>query len=200
MMVAAKDVETSIVRLAQKARAAGIHLIVATQRPSVDVITGLIKANFPSKISFRVSSGTDSRVILNTTGAENLLGEGDMLVLPPGTSDLDRVHGAFIDEDEAIRIAAYLKNQGAPTYDEKILTPRDDDENGDFADDEKDEVYDQAVAIVAEEQICSISMLQRRLRIGYNRSARIVERMEREKVVGPANGVNKRDVLISPHF
>ncbi len=199
MMVAAKDVETSIARLAQKARASGIHLIIATQRPSVDVITGLIKANFPSRISFRVSSGHDSRTILGTHGAENLLGQGDMLVLPPGTSDLDRVHGAFIDEDECTDIAAFLKEQGTPTYDEEILKPRDEDGEALFDEEEKDEVYDEAVQIVAEAQTCSISMLQRRLRIGYNRSARIVERMEHEGVVGPANGVNKREVLISAH-
>jgi S-DNA-T family DNA segregation ATPase FtsK/SpoIIIE len=199
MMVAAKDVETSIARLAQKARASGIHLIIATQRPSVDVITGLIKANFPSRISFRVSSGTDSRTILGTIGAENLLGMGDMLILPPGTSDLTRVHGAFVEDEEIHKVVAFLKAQGRPQYDEKILKPRDEDME-DFDEIEKDEVYDQAVAIVAETQTCSISMLQRRLRIGYNRSARIVEIMEKEGVVGPANGVNKRDVLIAAHF
>jgi DNA segregation ATPase FtsK/SpoIIIE, S-DNA-T family len=198
MMVAAKDVETSIARLAQKARAAGIHLIIATQRPSVDVITGLIKANFPSRVSFRVSSGTDSRTILGTIGAENLLGMGDMLILPPGTSDLSRVHGAFVEDDEILKVVEFLKTQGTPNYDDEILRPRDDDMGDDIGEDEKDEVYDQAVAIVAEAQTCSISMLQRKLRIGYNRSARIVEIMEKEGVVGPANGVNKREVLISP--
>jgi S-DNA-T family DNA segregation ATPase FtsK/SpoIIIE len=199
MMVAAKDVETSIARLAQKARASGIHLIIATQRPSVDVITGLIKANFPSRISFRVSSGTDSRTILGTNGAENLLGMGDMLILPPGTSDLTRVHGAFVEDEEIHQVVAFLKQQGKPQYDEQILKPRDE-ESSDLDEAEKDEVYDQAVAIVAETQACSISMLQRRLRIGYNRSARIVEIMEKEGVVGPANGVNKRDVLVSAQF
>ncbi len=199
MMVAAKDVETSIARLAQKARASGIHLIIATQRPSVDVITGLIKANFPSRISFRVSSGTDSRTILGTNGAENLLGMGDMLILPPGTSDLTRVHGAFVEDEEIHDVVNFLKSQGKPQYDEQILKPRDE-ETSDVDNAEKDEVYDQAVAIVAETQQCSISMLQRRLRIGYNRSARIVEIMEKEGVVGPANGVNKRDVLISSHY
>lgn len=199
MMVAAKDVETSIARLAQKARAAGLHLIIATQRPSVDVITGLIKANFPSRISFRVSSGHDSRTILGTNGAENLLGMGDMLIMPPGTSDLTRVHGAFVDDDEIHEIVAFLKAQGKPEYDEEILKPRDDEDGLAVDEAEKDEVYDQAVAIVSEAQMCSISMLQRRLRIGYNRSARIVEIMEKEGVVGPANGVNKREVLISPH-
>ncbi len=197
MMVAAKDVETSIARLAQKARASGIHLIIATQRPSVDVITGLIKANFPSRVSFRVSSGTDSRTILGTIGAENLLGMGDMLILPPGTSDLTRVHGAFVEDEEILKVVEFLKTQGTPVYDEEILKPREE-EMDDVGEDEKDEVYDQAVAVVAEAQTCSISMLQRKLRIGYNRSARIVEIMEKEGVVGPANGVNKREVLISP--
>jgi S-DNA-T family DNA segregation ATPase FtsK/SpoIIIE len=197
MMVAAKDVETSITRLAQKARASGIHLIIATQRPSVDVITGLIKANFPSRISFRVSSGHDSRTIISTHGAENLLGMGDMLILPPGTSDLTRVHGAYVDEDEICEIVNFLKTQGVPEYRDEILKPRDDDD-GEFDDAEKDEMYDKAVQIVADAQVCSISMLQRRLRIGYNRSARIVEIMEKQGVVGKANGVNKREVLISP--
>jgi S-DNA-T family DNA segregation ATPase FtsK/SpoIIIE len=196
-MVAAKDVEISIARLAQKARAAGIHLIIATQRPSVDVITGLIKANFPSRISFKVSSGTDSRTILGSIGAENLLGMGDMLILPPGTSDLQRVHGAYVDDEEINNVVGFLKNQGKPEYDEQILKAREDEQSGGFDEEEKDEIYDQAVAIVAEEQVCSISMLQRKLRIGYNRSARIVEIMEKEGVVGPANGVNKREVLIS---
>jgi S-DNA-T family DNA segregation ATPase FtsK/SpoIIIE len=199
MMVAAKDVETSIARLAQKARAAGIHLIVATQRPSVDVITGLIKANFPSRISFRVSSNHDSRTILGCNGAENLLGMGDMLVLPPGTSDLLRVHGAFVADEEIQDITTFLKGQGAPQYDEEILRPREDEGALDIDEQEKDEVYDQAVAIVAESGFCSISMLQRRLRIGYNRAARIVEIMEKDGIVGPANHQNKREVLISHH-
>ncbi len=199
MMSAAKDVETSIARLAQKARASGIHLIIATQRPSVDVITGLIKANFPSRISFRVSSGHDSRTILGTQGAENLLGMGDMLIMPPGTSDLTRVHGAFVEDDDIHEIVTFLKSQGNPEYDEEILKPREDEGGFGVDEGEKDEVYDQAVAIVADSQVCSISMLQRRLRIGYNRSARIVEILEKEGIVGPANGVNKREVLISPH-
>jgi S-DNA-T family DNA segregation ATPase FtsK/SpoIIIE len=163
----------------------------------VDVITGLIKANFPSRISFRVSSGHDSRVIISTHGAESLLGMGDMLILPPGTSDLTRVHGAYVDEDEICEIVNFLKAQGSPEYRDEILKPRDDDDE-EFDDAEKDEMYDKAVQIVAEAQVCSISMLQRRLRIGYNRSARIVEVMEKQGVVGKANGVNKREVLISP--
>lgn len=198
MMVAAKDVETSIARLSQKARAAGIHLIVATQRPSTDVVTGLIKANFPARLSCQVSSGIDSRTILGTNGAESLLGNGDMLVLPPGTSDLVRVQGAFVSDEEINAVVEFLKAQGLPSYDEDILKPRDGDGGAGIDESEKDEIYDQAVAIVAETQACSISMIQRRLRIGYNRAARIVEIMEKEGVVGPANGVNKRDVLIGP--
>ncbi|MBN2714588.1 MAG: DNA translocase FtsK [Deltaproteobacteria bacterium] len=198
MMVAAKDVENSIARLAQKARASGIHLIVATQRPSTDVVTGLIKANFPARLSCQVSSGIDSRTILGTGGAEHLLGNGDMLIVPPGTSDMVRVQGAFVSEEEVTDVVDFLKKQALPEYDEEILKPREDESGDEIDDEEKDEMYDQAVAIVAEAQTCSISMLQRKLRIGYNRSARIVEIMEKEGVVGPANGVNKREVLISP--
>ena len=199
MMIAARDVETSVARLAQKARAAGIHLMVATQRPSTDVITGLIKANFPSRISFRVSSAVDSRTILaGKNGGESLLGKGDMLILPPGTSELTRVHGAFVDDDEIKRVASFLREQGNPRYDESILEHRDDDE---FAEEEEfnDELYDRAVALVAETRQASISMIQRRMRIGYNRAARMVERMEKEGIVGPANGSSPRDVLVNPH-
>jgi S-DNA-T family DNA segregation ATPase FtsK/SpoIIIE len=198
MMIAAKDVETSIARLSQKARAAGIHLIVATQRPSTDVVTGLIKANFPARLSCQVASHIDSRTILGTNGAESLLGYGDMLVLPPGTSDLVRVQGAFVSDEEINRVVEFLKAQGLPSYDEEILKPREGEGGAAIDASEKDEIYDQAVSIVAETQACSISMIQRRLRIGYNRAARIVEIMEREGVVGPANGVNRRDVLIGP--
>lgn len=198
MMVAAKDVENSIARLAQKARASGIHLIVATQRPSTDVVTGLIKANFPARLSCQVSSGIDSRTILGTNGAEHLLGNGDMLIVPPGNAAAKRVQGAFVSEDEVTDAVDFLKKQALPEYDDEILKPREDENGGGVDDEDKDEMYDQAIAIVAEAQSCSISMLQRRLRIGYNRSARMVETMEKEGVVGPANGVNKREVLISP--
>jgi S-DNA-T family DNA segregation ATPase FtsK/SpoIIIE len=200
MMTAAKDVETSVTRLAQKARAAGLHLIVSTQRPSTDVITGLIKANFPVRMSFRVSQGVDSRTILGTNGAENLLGRGDSLIIPPGSSDLKRIHGAFVEEEDIRGVIEFLRAQGQPVYDEEILKAREDEGSGDIDDSDKDEVYDQAVAIVAEARACSISMIQRRLRIGYNRAARIVELMEKEGVVGPANGVNKREVLVSSHL
>ena len=197
MMTAAKDVETSIARIAQKARAAGLHLIVATQRPSTDVVTGLIKANFPTRMSCQVAQGVDSRTILGSNGAEALLGNGDMLLLPPGSSDLIRLQGAFVSEEEIANVIEFLRAQGNPTYDNEILKPRDDDAMM-VQEEEKDEIYDQAVSLVAQAQTCSISMIQRKLRIGYNRSARIVELMEREGVIGPANGVNKREVHISP--
>ncbi len=193
-----KEVEESIVRLAQKARAAGIHLIVATQRPSTDVITGLIKANFPSRIAFQVRSRTDSRIILDANGADALLGMGDMLYLPAGVSALQRVHGAFVSDAEVRRIADHLRSQGVPRYDAKI---RLDDEgpNGEgIGDDEYDEYYDLAVKIVTDARKASTSMIQRHLKIGYNRAARIIEMMEREGVVGPADGARPREVLAPP--
>jgi len=197
MMAAARDVETAVARLAQKARASGIHLMVSTQRPSTDVITGLIKANFPSRISFRVSSSIDSRTILNQNGGETLLGNGDMLIVPPGSPDLVRVHGAFVSDEEIKKVVSFLKQQGTPQYDESILKPREDEEGPD-EEDFSDDLYDKAVAMVAESRLASISLVQRRLRIGYNRAARMIERMEREGVVGKANGSSPREVLISP--
>ena len=196
MMIAARDVEGHIARLAQMARAAGMHLLVATQRPSVDIITGLIKANFPSRISFQVSSKVDSRTIIDVMGAEKLLGDGDMLFLPPGTSRLQRIHGAFISEREIRRITEYIKQQARPQYDETILAPPEESSEAPFEDD-YDELYDTAVAIVAETRQASISMLQRRMRVGYNRAARMIERMEREGIVGPSDGVKPREVLIN---
>jgi S-DNA-T family DNA segregation ATPase FtsK/SpoIIIE len=194
MMVAGKDVEQAVARLAQKARAAGIHCILATQRPSVDVLTGLIKANFPTRISFRLMSGTDSRTVLDTSGAENLLGMGDMLFRPPGTSELTRVHGAFVDEDEIDQIVDFLKEQGKADYDESILNPPVEDM---IPDEEVDEKYDAAVHCVVEAGYASISMVQRKLRVGYNRAARMVEHMEREGVIGPpTGGSSRRDVLV----
>jgi DNA segregation ATPase FtsK/SpoIIIE-like protein len=192
-----KEVEESIVRLAQKARAAGIHLIVATQRPSVDVITGLIKANFPSRIAFQVRSRTDGRTILDQNGAETLLGMGDMLYLPPGVSALQRVHGAFVTDDEVRRVADHLRDQGVPRYDAQIRV--EDEGSEDFiGEDEYDEYYDIAVKIVTEAGKASTSMIQRHLKIGYNRAARIIEIMEREGVVGPADGARPREVLVPP--
>ncbi len=198
MMVASRDVEECITRLAQMARASGIHMILATQRPSVDVITGIIKANFPSRISFQVSSKTDSRTILDCNGAESLLGSGDMLFLRPGTSKIQRVHGAYLSEAETHRIVGFLKKTGAkPVYDETILKPKVE-ASEDESDDDFDEKYDEAVAIVAKAETASISMIQRRMRIGYNRAARIIEKMEEEGVVGPSDGTSKgREVLIS---
>ncbi len=192
MMVAGREVEEHIARLAQKARAAGIHLILATQRPSVDVITGLIKANLPSRISFQVSSKVDSRTILDCNGAEALLGMGDMLYLPPGTGRLHRVHGAFVSDAEVQRVVDFLKKQGKPVYEKSILEMKDTDDKGSAGDDEElDERWEDALRLVAETKQASISMVQRRLRIGYNRAARIVETMEREGMIAPSDGTSK---------
>ncbi len=199
MLVAKNEVEESITRLAQMARAAGIHLLIATQRPSVDVITGLIKANFPARIAFRVFSKIDSRTVLDTGGAETLLGDGDMLFLPPGTARLARVHGAFVSDTEIQRVVDFLKAQGKPRYDEAILTlPAGDGDGmgGAGMEEELDELYDQAIAIVAETRQASISFLQRKLKVGYNRAARMIERMESEGIVGASDGVKPRPVLI----
>ncbi len=190
-----KTVERDITRLAQKARAAGIHLILATQRPSVDVITGLIKANLPARISLQVTSRVDSRTILDSIGAERLLGAGDMLFLPPGSAKLRRLHGPFVSEAEIRGVVAFLREQGAPDYRMEILEtkpPSGDDDDG--AGGEKDEMYDEAVRIVIETNQASISMIQRRLRIGYNRAARMVEQMEREGLVSPPDGARPREV------
>jgi S-DNA-T family DNA segregation ATPase FtsK/SpoIIIE len=199
MMVASREVETYIARLAQMARAAGIHLMVATQRPSTDVVTGVIKANFPARISFQVASRHDSGTIINAPGAENLLGMGDMLILPPGTSTLTRVHGPFVEEKEIHSVVEHWKAQGAPVYDANILKPRAEDGDGAPEDDEgPDELYDQAIAAVSDMRFISISLLQRKLRVGYNRAARMIERMERDGMVGPADGAKPREVLIRP--
>jgi len=198
MMVAGRDIEESIARLAQMARAAGIHLILATQRPSVDVITGLIKANFPARISFQVSSKIDSRTILDCNGAESLLGMGDMLFLPPGTAKMLRSHGAFVSDAEVMRVVEFLKKQGKPVYEKSILEMKESDSKGSSDADEDDPQYDAALALVAEARQASISMIQRRLRIGYNRAARIIEKMEQEGVVGPSDGTSKpREVYIN---
>jgi len=194
MMVASRDVEVGLTRLAQMARAAGVHLILATQRPSVDVLTGIIKANFPTRLSFQVSSKTDSRTIIDSNGAEALLGNGDMLFLPPGTAKLERIHGAYISEEEIAKVIEFLKAQQTPDYDHEILEAPETDEanNGEK---EYDERYDEAVALVTKSGQASISMIQRHLRIGYNRAARIVEIMEADGVVGPSDGVKPREVL-----
>ncbi len=202
MMVASKDVETAIARLAQMARAAGIHLILATQRPSVDVLTGLIKANFPTRISFKVSSKIDSRTILDASGAEHLLGAGDMLLLAPGTSIIKRIHGAYISEAETSKIVEFLKKQGSSVYDESIMEEieTENDLNGSGEEADFDERYDEAVAIVTESGQASISMIQRRLRVGYNRAARMIETMEQEGLIGPADGAKAREVLVRNNY
>ena len=195
MLVASRDVELALTRLAQMARAAGIHLLIATQRPSVDVLTGIIKANFPTRISFQVSSRTDSRTILDTNGAENLLGNGDMLLLPPGTAKLQRIHGAYVSEPEIRAMIEFVKKQQKPIYKEDILKPPPEDEDSSVQD-EHDEKYDEAVALVTETRQASISMIQRRLRVGYNRAARMIETMERDGIVGPSDGSKPREVLV----
>jgi S-DNA-T family DNA segregation ATPase FtsK/SpoIIIE len=194
MMVGGRELEQGIARLAGMARAAGIHLVLATQRPSVDVVTGLIKANFPARISFRVASAVDSRTVLDQKGAETLLGQGDMLYFSPRDGDLQRVHGALVDEKEIKRVVAFLRRQGKPSYDH--LEPADDDDRGREEDGPVDEKWEEAMAIILESRQTSTSMLQRRLRIGYNRAARIIERMENEGIVGPVDGGGKpREVL-----
>jgi S-DNA-T family DNA segregation ATPase FtsK/SpoIIIE len=193
MMTVGRDIEEYITRLAQKARAAGIHLILATQRPSVDVITGLIKANFPARISFQVTSRVDSRTILDSIGAEKLLGNGDMLYLPPGTARITRLHGAFVSDHEVRKVMKFIKEQARPNYRPEVLEVKKEIEAA-AADEEYDEMYDQAIAIVTETQQASISMIQRRLRVGYNRAARMIEQMERDGVVGPADGAKPREV------
>jgi S-DNA-T family DNA segregation ATPase FtsK/SpoIIIE len=201
MMTASKEVESAVARLAQKARAAGIHMILATQRPSTDVITGMIKANFPARLALQVSSNTDSRVILGSNGAENLLGNGDMLMLPPGSSDLQRVHGAFVSDGEIEDVVSHWKEQAEdPDYNDDVLTEEEEDQEDVSPLDremEKDEYYEDAVRLVVEKSKASISMLQRRLRVGYNRAARMVEMMEEDGFVGSSEGGGKaRKVLV----
>jgi S-DNA-T family DNA segregation ATPase FtsK/SpoIIIE len=198
MVVAARDVEESLQRLAQMARASGIHLVLATQRPSVDVITGVIKANFPSRISFQVSSGHDSRTILDHKGAEHLLGQGDMLFLAPGTSKLQRLHGPFVTEDEVTKLATFLREQGQPRFDETLMRLREESEAKEVRGEDVDELYDRALEIVAESRNASISYIQRRLKVGYNRAARMIEQMEIEGVVGPQEGVKPREIFVRP--
>jgi S-DNA-T family DNA segregation ATPase FtsK/SpoIIIE len=201
MMVAGKDIEGAIQRLAQMARAAGIHVILATQRPSVDVITGTIKANFPTRISFQVSSKIDSRTILGEQGAEQLLGQGDMLYMAGG-GRISRVHGPFVSDDEVEKVVRHLKSQGVPQYLEDVTAGGDElDEDGSVFDastmgSEGGDLYSQAVAIVRRDQKASTSYIQRRLQIGYNRAASIMERMEAEGVVGQPNHAGKREILI----
>ena len=198
MVMAAKDVEESLQRLAQMARAAGIHLVLATQRPSVDVLTGVIKANFPSRVSFQVSSATDSRTILDQKGAENLLGLGDMLFLAPRTALVERLHGCFVSESEVVELVEFLREQGKPVFDEELVKFTRESAEGvePAADEEADEMFDQAVAVVAESRNASISYVQRRLKVGYNRAARMVEQMERDGMIGPQVGTRPREVFL----
>ena len=202
MMVVGKKIEELIARLAQKARAAGIHLILATQRPSVDVITGLIKANIPSRISFQVSSKIDSRTILDQMGAEALLGQGDMLYMASGSGLPVRVHGAFVSDDEVHRVVEYLKQQGEPDYIDGLLEGGVAGETGDglssvtgFSDPEADPMYDQAVEVVLKNRRASISLVQRHLRIGYNRAARLLEQMENAGLVSKMQSNGNREIL-----
>lgn len=198
MMVASKEVEDAIMRLAQMARAAGIHMILATQRPSVDVLTGTIKANIPSRIAFAVSSGTDSRTILDMVGAEKLLGKGDMLYLPMGAGQAKRVQGTFITDDEVKRVVEFVKDQQEVNYVEEMIPSEAAD--ADLHEEPEDEYFDEAVKLVVEEETASVSMLQRRFRIGYNRAARLIDDMEARGVVGPPNGSKPRDVLIDKNI
>ncbi|MBI2132884.1 MAG: hypothetical protein HYT99_08790 [Candidatus Tectomicrobia bacterium] len=197
MMVSSRDVEESMIRLAQMARAAGIHLLVATQRPSVDVLTGLIKANFPSRVALRVATRTDSRTILDANGAERLLGKGDMLFIPPGASAPVRIHGAYVSDKEIGRLVEHWKGQGPAVYQEDIFVEREEPAGApEPGEGEYDDRYADAVALVARTGEASISLIQRHLRIGYNRAARMIERMEQEGVIGPSDGVKRRQVLI----
>ena len=201
MLVVGKKIEELIARLAQKARAAGIHLILATQRPSVDVITGLIKANIPTRIAFQVSSKIDSRTILDQMGAEALLGMGDMLYMASGTGLPIRVHGAFVSDEEVHRVVSYLKEQGEPDYIEGVLEGGTVEGDGDLSAEggeggEKDPMYDQAVEVVLKDRKASISYVQRKLRIGYNRSARLLEDMEKAGLVSALTASGQREVLV----
>ena len=203
MMVAGKEIEACIQRLAQMARASGIHLIMATQRPSVDVITGTIKANFPTRISFQVTSKIDSRTILGEQGAEQLLGMGDMLYMAGG-GRVCRIHGPFVSDEEVEEIVNHLKSYGPPAYMSGVVEGPEDDTASDIdmvlglgGDSADDTLYDQAVAIVAKDRKCSTSYIQRKLGIGYNKAAKLVEQMEDQGVVTPANHVGKREILVA---
>jgi S-DNA-T family DNA segregation ATPase FtsK/SpoIIIE len=199
MMQQGKEVEAAVARLAQKARAAGMHVVLATQRPSVDVITGMIKANFPTRIAYRVAQKVDSRTILDEQGAEVLLGKGDMLAKINGSTDTQRVQCPFISEEEVAAVTDHLRKQGTPVYHDDILRGGDDEEEaGAGADTEMDPRFDEAVKLVADTQKCSTSWIQRKLKLGYNRAARIVEMMENQGMVGPPNGSKEREIWIHP--
>ncbi len=198
MMVSSHEVEESITRLAQMARAVGIHLILATQRPSVDVLTGLIKANFPSRISFKVSARVDSRTILDSIGAEHLLGKGDMLFLPPGSARLTRIHGAYVSEKEIARLTSYLRKAGKPSFDETV--GKEEKKAEALENEDRDELFDEAVRFVVQSGQASTSMLQRRFRIGFSRAGRLVDTMERDGIIGAADGSKPRDILVPANY
>ena len=199
MMVSAGEVQTSLVRLAQIARAVGIHLIIATQRPSVDVVTGLIKANFPTRIAFQVASKVDSRTVLDGNGAEQLLGRGDMIYVPPGANKQVRVHGAWVSDDEVKAICEFLRTQGTAIYEEIVLpTEPGSGEGGDAAD--RDDLYWDAVQLVIGQRQGSISFLQRRMRLGYPKAARFIDMMEQDRILGPGDGAKPREVLVGPEY
>jgi S-DNA-T family DNA segregation ATPase FtsK/SpoIIIE len=199
MMVSSADVEESVMRLAQMARAVGIHMVLATQRPSVDVITGTIKANFPARVAYRVSQRVDSRTIIDQGGAEQLLGRGDMLFLPSGSSRLIRLHGGFVTESELNRVTAFLKKQGKPVYDESVLRESEEERPG-YNGGDRDTMFLDAVRTVLQEGQCSITLIQRRLRLGYARAARIVDMMQQDGIIGPADGSKPREVLVGPEI
>jgi S-DNA-T family DNA segregation ATPase FtsK/SpoIIIE len=206
MMLEGRNVEESVTRLAQMARAVGMHLVLATQRPSVDVITGIIKANFPARISFRVATRVDSRTVLDGMGAEHLLGKGDMLFLPPGSSRFTRVHGAFVTETEINSVVDFWKAQAKPEYDQSyLIAPPADDADGDAgiedaAPGDQDPMYEEALRVVLEVGKASTSTLQRRLRLGYGRAARILDMMHRDGIIGPPDGSKPREVLKRPEW
>jgi S-DNA-T family DNA segregation ATPase FtsK/SpoIIIE len=200
MMTSPKEVEEAIVRLAQKARAVGIHLVVATQRPSVDILTGVIKANLPSRIAFKVSSKVDSRVILDGNGAERLLGRGDMLFLPPGTSRLRRVHGAYVSIQETAALVRFLKKQAKPQYDDDITKDRAEVERREEGSDESDPLYDEAARLVVREKMASISFLQRRMGVGFSRAGKLIDMMTRDGLLGPQRGSKPREVLVTDDY
>jgi S-DNA-T family DNA segregation ATPase FtsK/SpoIIIE len=198
MMVSAGEVQTSLVRLAQIARAVGIHLIVATQRPSVDVVTGLIKANFPTRIAYQVASKVDSRTVLDANGAEQLLGRGDMIFVPPGASRHMRVHGCWVSDGEVKAICEFLRKQGAAVYEKVELPPESAAGEGDA--EARDDVYWDAVNLVIAQRAASISFLQRRLGLGYPKAARFIDMMEQDRIIGPGQGAKPREILVGPEY
>jgi S-DNA-T family DNA segregation ATPase FtsK/SpoIIIE len=200
MLVAAAEVETSIARIAQMARAVGLHLIIATQQPSVDVLTGTLKANFPCRISYATASRHDSRTILDQIGAEKLLGKGDMLFMPPGTSRISRLHGAFVSEQETAGLVRWLKKQGKPDLDPKVLAAPEEERGGVGVGGDDDELFDEAARLVVAQGQASASFLQRRLRIGFSRAARLIDIMEQEGLLGPPQGSKPREVLVKPDY